>query len=526
MSNRPAQLDAQSSCAWLSRAATLEPMASSWDFIVVGSGFGGSVAALRLVEKGYRVLLLEKGRRWQPDDFATSTWQLKRWLHAPALGCHGPFRMSLLRHVTALTGVGLGGGSLVYGGVLQRPGLPFYDAEGWQGLGNWQAELEPHFDVAEHMLGAQRVPKATRADEIIARLAAGEGRTDAHNLVSVGVNFGQGPPPPGAPSSPCRHCGACMVGCRHGAKNTLDRNYLWLAEREGLEVRTGVSVTAVRPTASGYAIEAGEERFEARRVVLSAGVLGTVPLLLRMRARPEGLPKLSAQLGQHVRTNSEALIGVVAPGLRVSDGVAITSLYQVDERSSLEPVRYPSGSGALRLLALPHAPGATVMRRLSATAGAALRHPLKTARALAVRDWGRDTLILLYMRADDRELRLDVTRRGRTITRPGSGTLPEAFIPDATRIAHQLADELGGQAMGFAMEIAAGAPTTAHLMGGAVVADSPAHGVVGPDHQVFGYPGLYVIDGSTLPANPGVNPSLAITALAERALAQISAASA
>jgi cholesterol oxidase len=330
-----------------------------------------------------------------------------------------------------------------------------------------------------------------------------------------------------------------MVGCRHGSKNTLDRNYLWLAERQGLEVRTGARVMAVRPlpfgAARGYEVEVDEadsgdprgrrtpRRYRAERVVLAAGVLGTVPLLLRMRADPNGLPKLSERIGHGVRTNSEAVIAVVAPGSRVGEGPAITSIVPLGPDAALEPVRYPSGSGALRLLAVPHAADGPGPRRLAALVGTALRHPLRTVRALGVRDWGRDTLILLYMRADDSQLRLETTGAGRLRTRAAGERTPAAFLPEASAIARSVADHLGGVPMGFAMEAAANAPTTAHLMGGAVLSDDPRRGVVGPGHEVWGYPGLYVVDGSVLPANPGINPSLTIAALAERAVASMAA---
>jgi len=521
-------------------------MRPDWDYIVVGSGFGGSVAALRLVEKGHRVLLLEQGRRYAAEDFARSTWNLRRWFWRPTLGLRGPFRMTFLRHITALSGVGLGGGSLVYAGVLQRPGDPFFQAPSWGHLADWRNELDAHYDTALRMLGAARVPFDSYADTLLRQVARSRGREADHVPTTVGVHFGEpgetvddpyfggdGPPRTG-----CNRCGGCMVGCRHGAKNTLDRNYLWLAERRGLEVRTESEVTAVRRASAasegsedpGYTVEVREGRrpwprarriYRTRNVVLAAGVLGTVPLLLRMRSDPDGLPDLSPRVGEFVRTNSEVLMGIVAPDREMSDGVAITSILDFDG-STLEPVRYPAGSGALRLLQAPHAPGETLGQRLAAAAGRVLRHPVRTARAWLVRDWARHTLILLYMSTNDSHLRLTTRAargRGGLTTRVTRGSAPRASIPAATELGEQVAELTGGYPVSFVMETITGTPTTAHLLGGCVMGEGPESGVIDASHQVWNYPGLYIIDGSAVSANPGVNPSLTITALAERAVA-------
>ncbi len=514
-------------------------MQREWDFIIVGSGFGGSVAGLRLVEKGYRVLMLEKGARFGPDDFARTTWNLRRWLWAPSLGLRGPFRMTFLRHLTALSGVGVGGGSLIYGGVLQEPqDDAFFTAPSWRHLADWRRELAPHYATARRMLGAAEVPDHTYPDRAVRAVARALGRERDHTPTTVGVFFGEPgetvPDPffegDGPDRTGCTHCGGCMVGCRYGAKNTLDRNYLWLAERNGLEIRDFSEVTAVRPRDGGYQVDVREGRrpwprrprsYRAARVVLAGGVLGTVPLLLRLRNDPSGLPRLSPQVGEFVRTNSEVLMGVVAPGKEMSEGVAITSILRTGEHSTLEPVRYPSGSGVLRVLQAPHAPGETLARRLAAAARRVLRHPLRTLRAWLVRDWARRTLILLYMSTDDSHLRLRRRRSGTLTTDASSGRAPRASIPEATALGEAIADYVGGYPVSFAMETLAGTPTTAHVLGGCVMGDSPESGVIGPDHQVWNYPGLYVVDGSAVSANPGVNPSLTITALAERAMAGI-----
>ncbi len=512
-------------------------METERDFIIVGSGFGGSVAALRLAEAGHRVLVLEKGPRFHAEDFARSSWNLRRWLWAPRLGLRGPFKMTFLRHLTALSGVGVGGGSLVYAGVLQEPRDGFFDAPSWGHLADWRAELAPHYRTARRMLGAAAVPFDTYPDDVVARVARSMGREDQHAPTEVSVFFGEPgetvPDPffdgEGPDRTGCIHCGGCMVGCRHGAKNTLDRNYLWLAEKRGVEIRANAEVVAVRRAADGYELETREgpwpfrrrRTYRAPRVVLAGGVLGTVPLLLRMRADPDGLPHLSPRVGDFVRTNSEVLMGIVAPGREMADGVAITSILGTGERSTLEPVRYPSGSGVLRLLQAPHAPGETLGRRLAVAARRVIRHPVRTLRTWFVRDWARRTMILLYMRADDSQLQLRLRATGTLTTDVSRGQAPRAAIPQATEIGEAIAEDVGGYPVSFVMETLAGTPTTAHVLGGCVMGDGPETGVIGPDHQVWNYPGLYVIDGSAMPANPGVNPSLTITALAERAAHRI-----
>lgn len=504
------------------------------DFIIVGSGFGGSVTGLRLTEAGHRVLMLEKGRRFEADDFAKRNWNLPRWLWMPRLGLRGPFKMTFLRHLTTLSGVGVGGGSLVYAGVLQEPRDGFFTAASWAHLADWRAELGPHYGTAKRMLGAARVPFNTYPDDVVARVARRLGREDQHRPTEVSVYFGEPgetvPDPffggEGPDRTGCTHCGGCMVGCRHGAKNTLDKNYLWLAERRGLEIRASTEVVAIRRVEGGYAVEARTGRrpfrrrttFRAPRVILAGGVLGTVPLLLRMRQDPDGLPQLSPRVGHAVRTNSEVLMGVVAPDREMANGVAITSILNTGDRSTLEPVRYPPGSGALRLLQAPHAPGETLMRRLAAAVRRVARHPIRTLRTWLVRDWARRTMILLYMSTDDSHLKLRLRNgSGPLTTDVSGGQAPRAAIPEATEIGESIAEEVGGYPVSFVMETFAGTPTTAHILGGCVMGDGPETGVIGPDHQVWNYPGLYVIDGSAVSANPGVNPSLTIAALAERA---------
>ncbi len=514
-----------------------------WDVIIVGSGFGGSVSALRLAEKGYRVLVLEKGQRLEADDFPRTNWQLHRWLWMPALSFRGLFKMTFLRHVTVFSGVGVGGGSLVYANTLPVPRDDFFTKGSWAGLADWKAELAPFYATAKRMLGATVNPRVTAADEALEAVARGIGREDYYHPTEVAVFFGEPgvtvPDPffdgEGPERTGCDHCGGCMLGCPNGAKNTLDKNYLYLAERRGVVVQPDTEVTAVRPRdEGGYRVEAalstgwlgGEQlTFTADKVVLSGGVLGTVDLLLTMQADPQGLPHLSPLTGKLVRTNSEALFGVTSRSdTDFSTGVAITSIVHTDDHSHLEPVRYPAGSGFFRTLLLPHAPGPTAFARLARLAVTAVRRPLAMLRMLAVRDWARSTTVLLYMRTLEGTLALvrgrDV-RNGFTLglrSTLGQGEAPDAFMPEATALAERYAAEVDGEATSLITETLMGIPSTAHVLGGACIGATADTGVIDTEHQVHGYPGLYVVDGSAISANPGVNPSLSITAMAERAM--------
>lgn len=521
---------------------------SDYDWLIIGSGFGGSVSALRLTQKGYRVLVVEKGRRFTKDDFPENNKQVKSWLWEPGLGLKGIFQMSFFKHITVLHGVGVGGGSLVYANTLPTPSDPFFAAPSWAHLADWKKELAPHYETALKMLGAHENPRETAPDRVMREIAKDIGREDHFGPTRVAVFFGQpgeevddpyfdgeGPRRTG-----CTYCGACMTGCRVGAKNTLDQNYLYLAERGGAEVLPETEVTAVRAAeGGGYRVETkpslgrGEKRtFSADKVIFAGGVLGTMPLMLRMQRDPEGLPRLSPHLGHFVRTNNEALIGVVAPDAEedLTRGVAITSILHTDEHSHLEPVRYGHGSTFFRYLSLPHSPGNNVFSRMWGAAAAVAKKPGTWFRAATVKNYSTKTQVLLYMQTLDSTLRFKL---GRSAWRgfkeglvselaPGEKA-PQAFIDEANDLARRFADKLGGATMTLATELLRGVPSTAHILGGACMGTDADEGVIGSDHQVHGYPGLYVIDGSAISANPGVNPSLTITALAERAMSQIPA---
>jgi cholesterol oxidase len=512
--------------------------------MIIGSGFGGSVSALRLTEKGYRVLMLEKGSRRQAEDFPKHNWDLRRWLWAPALGFRGIFQVRPFSHMQVLAGAGVGGGSLTYANTLPIPKRGFFASATWARLADWENELAPHYQTARQMLGAAPTDFLTPADKLLQRLAAERGTPEAFEKPHVGVFMGppgQRVPDPyfhgaGPDRYGCTRCGACMTGCRHGAKNSLDKNYLYFAEKYGLDLRTDSEVVHVAPLPhGGYRVRVyegqsyfgREERtYEAQHVIFAGGALGTNSLLLRLKDDPSALPRLSERVGCGVRTNSESLICVTVPGSQHdhSSGIAINSLLQTDEHSHLEMVRMGAGSGLFRLLVTtPRVAGGSAWMVLLRILLAMLLHPILTLRALLVRDWARATMILLYMRTTEGTLRFVRNRFGFMDTRLEGGARPDASMPEATALAQRIALHAGGVAWAPFFEQLSNRPTTGHLLGGSCMGDTPETGVIDHQHRVFGYPGLYVVDGSAISANVGVNPSLTICALAERAMSFIPA---
>jgi cholesterol oxidase len=518
---------------------------SDFDVIVIGSGFGGSVSALRLAEKGHRVLVIEKGKRWGVGDFPESNWDLKRWMWMPQVGLRGFFQMSFLKHVTVLHGVGVGGGSLVYANTLPVPKDDFFEAASWAMLAPWKRELSAHYETARRMLGAARNPRTERGDEVLREIARDLGREEHFHPTDVAVFFGKPgvrvPDPyfggDGPERTGCIFCGACMTGCRVGAKNTLDYNYLYLAEKRGALVRAETEVVAVRPSREhGWRVEMhgrlGDEAITARRVIFAGGVMGTVPLLLAMKEDPDGLPALSDRVGDAVRTNSEALCGVIVPDRDAdfSRGVAITSILHTDEHSHIEPVRYSAGSGFFRTMILPQTRGASALGRAASAVRSLAAHPVRWARAYAVADFAKQSQILLYMRTLEGTLRMRLGRDVRTGFRRGLVTIlddptqaPRSDMPEALDLANRFAEKVGGVAATLLTETVLGVPSTAHILGGACMGADIESGVIDDRHRVFGHDGLFVVDGSAVSANPGVNPSLTITALAERAMSHIPA---
>lgn len=512
---------------------------NDYDVVVVGSGFGGSVAALRLAEKGYKVAVLEAGRRFTDDQLPKTSWRLRKYLWAPWLGCYGLQRIHLLPDVLVMAGAGVGGGSLNYANTLYQPPKRFFEDPQWGHITDWQDELNPYYDQARRMLGVVDNPLVTAADKVMREVADDMGVGDTFTTTPVGVFFGNGTERESDPffggvgpeRTACTECGSCMTGCRVGAKNTLVKNYLHLAENAGVTVLPLTTVRAVRPAAEGYELVTRRTGAKLRRkdrsifagqVVFAAGTYGTQKLLLAMKETGE-LPELSDQLGSVVRTNSEAVLAATARDREVdyTQGIAITSSFHPDDHTHIEPVRYGKGSNAIGLLQTVLSDGGGPVPRVFKTIGVALRHPAAFFRSLSVRHWSEKTVIALVMQTDDNSLELGSKRTvfGRQLTsRRGAGDPPPSWIPQGHKAIRLLADKIDGDPGGSIAEVV-NIPMTAHFLGGCVIGADADHGVVDPYHRIYGHPGLHVVDGSAVSANLGVNPSLTITAQAERAIA-------
>jgi len=521
-----------------------------FDWLVIGSGFGGSVSALRLAEKGYRVGVLECGRRFSDKDFPRSTWDARRYFWAPRLGLRGIFRLSTFKDIAVVSGCGVGGGSLGYANTLYVPPSQFFADPQWAGLEDWERALAPHYAEAQRMLGVVVHDHDDPADQLLRAFGEHIGVGDTYQKTPVGVYFGE----PGVTVSDpffggegpdrtgCNLCGRCMVGCPHGAKNTLVKNYLWLAERRGVQVMPDRTVVDVRPLGAaqdgseGYEVRderSGMRRgrdartLTARGVVVAAGALGTNKLLQRCRLGGS-LPRVSSRLGELVRTNSEAILAVTVPDDYPEDltkRVAITSSIYPDPHTHIETVTYGhAGDSMSALYTLLVGDGTRVTRPLKLLA-TLLRHPGRALKVLWPRGWSRRTIIVLVMQTLDNAiaLRPKLTRSGevRLQTEQDADKPNPTFIPVANEAAEWLAERTGGIAQSSLMEAVFNVPSTAHILGGAVIAADPEHGVVDARQRVFGYENLLVCDGSAVPANVGVNPSLTITALAEHAMSHI-----
>ncbi|HWC85372.1 MAG TPA: GMC family oxidoreductase [Solirubrobacteraceae bacterium] len=522
-----------------------------FDWIVIGSGFGGSVSALRLAERGYRVAVLECGRRFEDDEFAETTWQASRYYWMPKVGWKGVLRMTMFKDIFIVSGCGVGGGSLGYANTLYRGRPAFYADPQWAGLADWQSELAPAYDEAERMLGVTTYDQDTPADLLLKRYAEEKGLGDTYSKTRVGVYLGEPghrvPDPyfggAGPERTGCVRCGSCMVGCRHGAKNTLVKNYLWFAERLGVSILPERTVIDVAPKGAsdgsdGYTVThersgswalRDKQRLTARGVVLAAGPLGTNRLLFRCKLSGS-LPNISDRLGHLVRTNSESILAVTAPddANDFTRGVAITSSIYPDPDTHIEPVTYGSAGDSQGLLfTLMTEAGRRGTQPLHFLANVA-RHPGAAWHACHVRNWSRRTIILLVMQTLDNSMRLRVKRRlpngNVTLTTEVDAASPNPDkIPAAYRIAEWMQKQVGGIAQAGLTEAILSIPTTAHILGGAVIGASPERGVIDSEQRVFGYQKLLVCDGAAIPANVGVNPSLTITALAERAMTRIPA---
>jgi cholesterol oxidase len=516
------------------------------DFAIIGSGFGGSVSALRLTEKGYSVAVIEMGKRWTKDDFAKTNWDLKKSLWRPWLGMYGILQMTLVKDAFFLHGAGVGGGSLVYANTMLVPPDEAFTDKRWVGI-DWKETLSPFYARAQKMLGVVESPFIVETDEMLKEVAEEMGRGDTFHRAKVAVFFGEPgkevPDPyfggEGPPRSGCIKCGACMVGCRHGAKNTLDQNYLYFAEKKGAVVHPESRVVDVRPIeGGGYELTVARSTgilhprrtIRARAVVVSAGSYGTVELLMKCKERGS-LAKLSSQLGHYLRTNSEALLAIRSrrDDVDYSKGIAITSGVFVDDKTHIEVVRYPAGSDALAPLATVLTDGGGKMPRWLRWMGTVLRHPLQFLRTVVPFGWAKKSAILLVMQPVDNHLRYRLRRRWywpfskKLDSAPGEGEPAPTFIPVANLVAKKMAKKMDGVPQSGLLEVLFDKASTAHILGGCPIGLSPEDGVVDVQSRAYGYTDLYIVDGSIIPANLGVNPSLTITAMAEHAMSHVPA---
>ncbi len=512
----------------------------NYDYVIIGSGFGGSVAALRLAEKGYSVLVIEKGKKHENKDFGKTNWNLRKWMWLPQAGLYGIQKLTIFRHVSVLSGVGVGGGSLVYANTLPKPESPFFNQGSWAGLADWETELAPFYEKAWKMLGAAVNTKLGPAD--LALLEAGKqiGKESSFKPTKVSVHFGEpgktikdpyfegnGPDRTG-----CIHCGKCMTGCRNNSKNTLDKNYLFSAQKLGVVILPEHEVVDVKPFGekgdNGYEIvfKKSTQRFSSKKtirtkgVIFSGGVLGTMPLLLDLKEI--SLPGLSDRLGHMIRTNNEALILTTTTdnNINLSEGIAIGSILDVDEHSHIEPTRYGKGSGIWRITMLPMVSEPNFFLRMIKLVLLPFRDLIKWLKVLFVRDYGKSTVILLFMQHLDSTLHFKKSWFGMS-SKMETGNAPTAFIPEAHEMAKRYAKIINGKAQVIFTETITGIPSTAHILGGACMAANKDEGVIDSSNRVFGYKNMYVFDGSMISANPGVNPALSITAISERGISLI-----
>ncbi|MGB4837615.1 MAG: GMC oxidoreductase [Saprospiraceae bacterium] len=513
-----------------------------YDYVIIGSGFGGSVSALRLSEKEYKVLVIEKGKWYKnPEDFAKTTWNLKKWLWAPSLGLQGILKLTFFRHVGIVSGTAVGGGSIVYANTLPVPKTSFFNSGHWAGLEDWENELKPFYDLARKMLGAEKHPYTSYNDKVMLQLAEEMGKKEDFEKADVAVYFGKPgvtvPDPyfngKGPDRTGCTLCGGCMVGCRYNSKNTLDKNYLYLAQQLGSEIIAEKEVFDVKALntdgSDGYEISYKDSLkwfkkksiVKTKGVIFAGGVLGTVDLLLKLKEK--SLPNISDTVGYGIRTNSESLIGVTTfrKDLTLSDGIAIGSIVHIDENRHVEPVRYSAGSGFWRLFMAPMVLAESMAGRFLAMIKDLFIHPLDNLKAFFIDDWAKRTHILLYMESIDSTLRFKRSLFGGMKSSLEKGKAPSAFNPIAQTIARRVATIINGKPMVLSTETLFGIPTTAHILGGSCMGKDVDSGVIDATNHVFNYKNMMVCDGSAISANPGVNPSLSITAITERAMSLI-----
>ena len=506
-----------------------------YDYIVIGSGFGGSVAGLRLVEKGYKVLLLEQGKRYNPEDFPRTNWNIPKYLWIPSLRCFGFQKLSFYSTASILSGTGVGGGSLVYANTLYIPPDEFFNNQRWHRFGDWKKLLEPFYDSASFMLGRTKYPKLNAEDLWLEEVSREMGAHDTFESVHVGVNIdgsdqesdpyfnGIGPLRKG-----CIECAGCMVGCRENAKNTLDRNYLWFAEKMGLEILPETKAEKISWRDDLYHIETkhttsffgkGKMEFRSKGIIVAAGALGTLELLLKQKYKYASLPYLSDTLGQELRTNAETLCAVSGGFEKLNNGLAITSVFSPDALTHVEVVKYPDNSNAMKwFFGLSVGGAGSSAGRTWKLFMETLTHPLKFLKTVFNFNWSTSTVIFLVMQTTDNAMRM-IWKNGlfggkMIIDNSGNKRVP-AFIPVGQEVMERYARKVAGIPQNILLEVFFDRPTTAHILGGCPMSETIETGVVDKNLRVHGYPDFYITDGSVIQGNIGVNPSLTITAMAE-----------
>jgi len=534
---------------------------NTYDYVIIGSGFGGSVSAMRLAEKGYRVLILERGKRYEDKDFPKTNWNIWKFLWLPVLRCFGIFEMTFMNGLLALHGSGVGGGSLTYGNVLMEPDDRLFSAPAWKDLADWKKDLQPHYAQAKEMLGVTRNPRFSHSDHWLREIAHEIGQEDTFSPTEVGVYFGNSEqegqtfPDPyfggkGPDRTTCNFCGGCMVGCRYNAKNTLLKNYLFFAEKMGVRIQAETKVMDIHPiftektdlmpaennaryevryTSSTSFVNRPIHSVLANKVIISAGTLGTQELLFRCKEITRSLPKISNCLGDRTRTNYENILGVTTRNhdKDLSKGIAISSVFNVNDITRVEPVRYSDGSSFIRLLTAPLInAGSNIPVRILKTLWEMIRHPWDFLYGKFFSRWARYTTILLVMQTEENLTRLRLGKSIFTFGRKGLVIRPEqthtaSKITIANKVTRMLAEKMNGIPASAFTDSLFNFPTTAHIMGGVPFGLNDQDGVINLDFEIHNYPGLYVVDGSVMPANPGINPSLTITALAELAMSKV-----
>lgn len=512
---------------------------NNYDYIIIGSGFGGSVSAMRLSQKGYSVAVLEMGKRYKTGDFPKTNWNLKKFIWLPQLLLHGIQKITVLKDVMILGGVGVGGGSLVYANTLLEPPDSFYKDPAVLKINpEWQSIMKPHYETAKRMLGVTPNKYFSEPDKLLKQIAKDSGRENTWHSVNVGVYFGEPgikKPDPyfngeGPERTGCTMCGGCMVGCNHGAKNTLDKNYLYFAEKYGTKIIPERKVTNLEYKDGIYKISTGisttmpmkpAETYYAKGVIVSAGVLGTLKLLLNMKKKGN-LKNISDTLGESVRTNSESLTGTVTldKSRDWSKGIAITSGFYPSDDTHIEVVRYPEKSDFMVTLTSPMVDNGTKMTRPLKLLSTIVKNPNNFFKTRIPFGWAKHSIIFLVMQTIDNKIKIKLGKFGQLTTALGDKS-PPAYNPHANNIAKEFASRANGIPQSSLFESALNMSTTAHILGGCAVATNSAEGVVDIKSEVFNYPNLHVIDGSIIPANLGVNPSLTITAMAEQAMSHI-----